>query len=34
MPKLKEVDVVFEQIKGLVCQLAFDKKLTLIRELM
>jgi hypothetical protein len=33
MPKLKEIDVDYEQIKGLVCQLAFEKKLSLIREL-
>jgi len=33
MPKLKEVDVNYEQIKGLVYQLAFEKKLALINEL-
>jgi len=33
MPKLKEIDIDYEQIKGLVCQLAFEKKLTLIKEL-
>ncbi len=33
MPKLKEIDIDFEQIKGLVYQLAFEKKLTLIKEL-
>jgi len=25
MPNLKEIDVDYEQIKGLVCQLAFEK---------
>lgn len=33
MPKLKEIEVDYEQIKGLVCQLAFEKKLALIKEL-
>ena len=33
MPNLKEIDVDYEQIKGLVCQLAFEKKLSLIKEL-
>jgi len=33
MPNLKEIDVDYEQIKGLVCQLAFEKKLALIKEL-
>ena len=33
MPKLREIDVDYEQIKGLVCQLAFEKKLSLIKEL-
>jgi hypothetical protein len=33
MPKLKEIDVDYEQIKGLVYQLAFEKKLALIKEL-
>ncbi len=33
MPKLKEIDVNYEQIKGLVYQLAFEKKLALINEL-
>jgi len=33
MPKLREIDIDYEQIKGLVCQLAFEKKLTLIKEL-
>ena len=33
MPKLKEIDIDYEQIKDLVCQLAFEKKLALIKEL-
>ena len=33
MPNLKEIDVDYEQIKGLVCKLAFEKKLALIKEL-
>ena len=33
MPKLREIDIDYEQIKGLVCQLAFEKKLALIEEL-
>jgi len=33
MPNLKEIDVDYEQIKGLVWQLAFEKKLALIKEL-
>ncbi len=33
MPKLKEIDVDYEQIKELVCQLTFEKKLALIKEL-
>ena len=33
MPKLKEIDVDYDQIRDLVCQLAFEKKLALIKEL-
>jgi len=33
MPKLREIDVDYEQIKRLACQLAFEKKLALIKEL-
>ena len=33
MPKLKEIDVDFEQVKGLVYQLEFEKKLALIKDL-
>ena len=33
MPKLKEIDVDSEQLKGLVYQLTFEKKLALIKEL-
>jgi len=30
MPKLKEIDVDYEQIKGLVSQLAFEKNCLLL----
>jgi len=33
MPKLKEIDIDYNQIKELVCQLTFDKKLALIKDL-
>ena len=33
MPKLKEIDVNYDQIRELVCQLEFKKKMTLIREI-
>ena len=33
MPKLKEIDINYDQIRGLVCQLEFKKKMTLIREI-
>ena len=33
MPKLKEIDIDYNQIKELICQLAFDKKLALIKDL-
>jgi len=33
MPKLKEIDVDYEQIKELVYQLAFEKKMALIKDL-
>jgi len=32
MPKLKEVDINYEQIVELVHQLEFEKKIALIRE--
>ena len=32
MPKLKEVDINYEQIRELVRQLEFEKKMDLIRE--
>ncbi len=32
MPKLKDVDINFDQIKELVRQLDFEKKMALIRE--
>ncbi len=33
MPKLKEIDIKYEQVRDLVYQLAFEKKLALIREI-
>lgn len=33
MPKLKEIDINYEQVRDLVCQLAFEKKMVLIREI-
>jgi hypothetical protein len=33
MPKLKEVDINYDQIRELVRQLKFDKKMALIREI-
>ncbi len=33
MPKLKEIDLNYEQVRDLVCQLAFEKKIALIREI-
>ncbi len=33
MPKLKEVDINYDQIRELVLQLEFEKKMTLIKEL-
>lgn len=33
MPKLKEIDISFDQIQDLVCQLAFEKKMSLLREI-
>lgn len=33
MPKLKEVDINYDQIRELVRQLEFDKKMALIREI-
>ena len=33
MPKLKKVDISYDQIKELVCQLDFDKKMALINEI-
>ncbi len=32
MPKLKDIDINYEQIKDLVKQLDFEKKMALIRE--
>lgn len=32
MPKLKEVDINYDQIRELVLQLEFEKKIALIRE--
>ena len=33
MPKLKEINIDYEQVRDLVYQLAFEKKMTLIREI-
>ncbi|MBW2738035.1 MAG: hypothetical protein JRE64_04120 [Deltaproteobacteria bacterium] len=33
MPKLKEIDINFDQIRELVCQLEFKKKMSLIQEI-
>ena len=33
MPKLKEIDINYEQVRDLVYQLAFEKKIALIKEI-
>jgi len=33
MPKLRDMEIDYGEIKGLVCQLAFEQKLSLIKEL-
>ena len=33
MPKLKEININYEQVRDLVYQLAFEKKMALIREI-
>ena len=33
MPKLKEIDIDYEQVRDLVYQLAFEKKMSLIKEI-
>ena len=33
MPKLKEININYEQVRDLVYQLAFEKKIALIREI-
>jgi len=33
MPKLREIDINYEQIRDLVYQLAFEKKMALIKEI-
>lgn len=33
MPKLRDVDINYEQIRDLVDQLAFEKKMALIKEI-
>lgn len=33
MPKLKEVDINYDQIRELVSQLEYEKKITLIKEI-
>ena len=32
MPKLRDIEINYRQIRDLVCQLKFDKKMTLIKE--
>lgn len=34
MPKLKEIDINYEQVRDLVYQLAFEKKIALIKEIL
>ena len=33
MPKLREIDIDYEQIRDLVYQLAFEKRIALIKEI-
>ena len=33
MPRLKEIDINYDQIRELVCQLEFKKKMSLIKEI-
>ena len=33
MPKLKEIDINYDQVRNLVYQLAFEKKMALIKEI-
>jgi len=33
MPKLKDIEIDYEQIRDLVCQLAFDKRIALIKDI-
>ena len=33
MPKLKEIEINYEQIRDLVCQLAFEKRIALIKDI-
>ncbi len=33
MPKLKEIDISYDQIRELVCHLEFKKKMSLIKEI-
>jgi hypothetical protein len=33
MPKLKEINIDYDQVRDLVCQLAFEKKMALIKEI-
>jgi len=33
MPKLKEIEIDYEQIRDLVCQLAFEKRIALIKDI-
>jgi len=33
MPRLKEIDINYDQIRELVCQLEFSKKMSLIKDI-
>ena len=33
MPRLKEIDINYDQIRELVCQLEFNRKMSLIKEI-
>ncbi len=33
MPRLKEIDINYDQVRELVCQLEFSKKMSLIKDI-
>jgi hypothetical protein len=33
MPKLREIEINYEQVRDLVCQLAFEKRIALIKDI-